>query len=35
MYRYTNQHASSLPPGKQDSEFKKKPDIALKLIDKC
>jgi len=29
------QHASSLPSGKQDSEFRKKPDIALKLIDKC
>lgn len=27
-------HASSLPQGKQDSEFIKKPDIALKLIDK-
>ena len=29
------QHASSLPEGKQDPEFVKKPDIALKLIDKC
>ena len=29
------QHASSLPEGKLDSEFVKKPDIALKLIDKC
>lgn len=29
------QHASSLPEGKQDPEFIKKPDIALKLIDKC
>jgi hypothetical protein len=29
------QHASSLPGGKQDPEFVKKPDIALKLIDKC
>jgi hypothetical protein len=26
---------SSLPSAKQDSEFRKKPDIALKLIDKC
>jgi SRSO17 transposase len=29
------QHASSLPEGKEDPEFVKKPDIALKLIDKC
>ena len=29
------QHASSLPGGKQDPEFVKKQDIALKLIDKC
>ena len=29
------QHASSLPGGKPDPEFVKKPDIALKLIDKC
>lgn len=29
------QHASSLPEGKQDPEFIKKPDIALKLVDKC
>jgi SRSO17 transposase len=29
------QHASSLRQGKQDPEFVKKPDIALKLIDKC
>ena len=29
------QPASSLPDGKLDPEFVKKPDIALKLIDKC
>jgi SRSO17 transposase len=29
------QHASSLPEGKEDPEFVKKPDIALKLIDQC
>jgi len=29
------QHASSLPEGNVDPEFVKKPDIALKLIDKC
>jgi SRSO17 transposase len=29
------QHASSLPEGKQDPGFVKKPEIALKLIDKC
>ncbi|GAC1457265.1 MAG: hypothetical protein NVSMB70_00890 [Chamaesiphon sp.] len=29
------QHATSLPQGKQDKEFVKKPDIALKLVDKC
>ena len=29
------QHASSLPQGKAAPEFIKKPDIALKLIDKC
>lgn len=28
------QHASSLPEGKQDSEFEKKPELALKLIDR-
>lgn len=28
------QHASSLKSGKQDSEFKKKPELAIKLIDK-
>ncbi|MEM7555497.1 MAG: IS701 family transposase [Cyanobacteria bacterium P01_A01_bin.84] len=28
------QHAQSLPEGRKDSDFKKKPDIALKLIDK-
>ena len=28
------QHASSLPEGKQDSEFQKKTELALKLIDK-
>ncbi|YAF93926.1 MAG: IS701 family transposase (plasmid) [Nodularia sp. CChRGM 3473] len=28
------QHASSLTEGKQDSEFKKKPELALKLIDR-
>jgi SRSO17 transposase len=29
------QHDLSLPEGKQDPEFLKKPDIALKLVDKC
>ena len=29
------QHASSLPEGKLDSEFVKKPALALKLIDRC
>lgn len=29
------QHANSLPEGKEDPAFVKKPDIALKLIDKC
>lgn len=29
------QHASSLPQGKAAPEFIKKPDIALRLIDKC
>ena len=29
------QHASSLPEGKQDREFKKKPELALSLIDKA
>lgn len=29
------QHANSLPQGKQDEEFRKKPDLALGLIDKC
>ena len=29
------QHASSLPEGKESPKFVKKPDIALKLIDKC
>ena len=28
------QHAQSLPEGKKDSGFKKKPDLALELIDK-
>lgn len=28
------QHASSLPEGKQDSEFEKKTELALKLIDR-
>ncbi|MDJ0675636.1 MAG: IS701 family transposase [Calothrix sp. MO_167.B42] len=28
------QHAQSLPDGRKDSDFKKKPDIALNLIDK-
>ena len=28
------QHATSLPEGKKDSEFKKKPELALELIDK-
>jgi SRSO17 transposase len=28
------QHANSLPLGKKDEEFKKKPEIALRLIDK-
>lgn len=28
------QHASSLPEGKQDFEFKKKPELALALIDR-
>jgi DDE superfamily endonuclease len=28
------QHASSLTEGKQDSEFQKKPELALKLIDR-
>ncbi len=28
------QHASSLPEGKQDSEFEKKTELALKLVDK-
>jgi len=28
------QHAKSLPLGRKDSEFKKKPDLALNLIDK-
>lgn len=28
-------HASSLPKGKDDEEFKKKPELALELIDKC
>ncbi len=28
------QHAKSLPEGKTDQEFKKKPDLALELIDK-
>jgi SRSO17 transposase len=30
-----DQHASSLASGKQAPEFIKKPDIALKLVDKC
>ena len=29
------QHASSLPEGKKDSSFKKKPELALELIDRC
>ncbi|EGK89651.1 transposase, IS4 family protein [Microcoleus vaginatus FGP-2] len=29
------QHAHSLPQGKENPEFIKKPDIAIKLIDKC
>lgn len=29
------QHASSLPEGKKDSEFRKKPELALELIDRC
>ena len=28
------QHTDSLAEGKQDSEFKKKPELAIKLIDK-
>ncbi len=28
------QHADSLPEGKKDSSFKKKPELALELIDK-
>ncbi len=28
------QHASSLPEGKKDEEFKKKPELALSLIDR-
>jgi SRSO17 transposase len=28
------QHASSLPQGKKDLEFKKKPELALTLIDR-
>ena len=28
------QHASSLPQGKKDIEFKKKPELALALIDR-
>ncbi len=31
MYR----HASSLPDGKEDPEFVKKPDLALELINRC
>lgn len=29
------QHANSLPEGKKDAEFKKKPELALNLIDKA
>lgn len=29
------QHASSLPEGKEDEKFHKKPELALELIDKC
>ena len=29
------QHADSLPEGKQDPQFKKKPDLVLELIDRC
>ena len=28
------QHANSLPEGKKDQNFQKKPELALKLIDK-
>ncbi len=28
-------HASSLPKGQDDKEFKQKPELALELIDKC
>jgi SRSO17 transposase len=28
-------HASSLPEGKEDEKFQKKPELAIKLIDKC
>jgi SRSO17 transposase len=28
------QHASSLPEGRKDIEFKKKPELALELIDR-
>lgn len=31
----TYKHASSLKDGKEDAEFKKKPDLALALVDKC
>jgi hypothetical protein len=31
----TYKHASSLKDGKEDAEFKKKPDLALELVDKC
>lgn len=29
------QHGSSLPEGKQDPEFVKKPDLAIELVDRC
>ena len=31
----TYKHASSLKDGKEDKEFKKKPELALALVDKC
>jgi DNA anti-recombination protein RmuC len=34
MWNYINTRFS-LRQGKQDPEFVKKPDIALKLVDKC
>ena len=29
------QHATSLPAGKKDPDFKKKPELVLELVDKC